>query len=219
MRLLATLLAAAALPGLTHQRAEAIAHRVTLYASDLPGFQQTPNPITAAQRKLENQFTSCYGGVAVSRALAIAQSPLFEQAAPPTVVLANSGVEVLPSAALALTDMTAERRPAAMRCFISETIAGTRAGLSSGQRIAGGRGSWLTLSLPGTAIAYGNRVVLNLTADGGHEKLTSYNDTLDFAVGPVEAAVGVVTVGSPPSAALEHHLVALVLARAKAALG
>ncbi|HUB76224.1 MAG TPA: hypothetical protein VL977_04160 [Solirubrobacteraceae bacterium] len=211
---------AAAAPPLTPQRARALARAVTLYASDLPGYTRSANPVTASERRSNDELASCYGGVAPSRALAFSQSPLFTQQAPPTVTEVSTAGEVLQSAALVTRDLDAFKGARALTCVAEALRAVTK--LPRDARLVRIHDAFISpAGVSGVPIAFAFRVVLvaRVTSGSQHADVSLYADEVVFGDGPLEGDLEVTRFGSAPAVAFERTLDERLVARAKAVLG
>jgi hypothetical protein len=206
---------------LTPANAKRIATAIELRASDLPGYTPKPNPFTAADRRVDDQLTSCYGGVAVAKALANEQSPVFTRASSGQQVQVNSSTEVLPSAALAVADMNASLSPRGLSCAQSAVAKAVRAGLEKNEKFLFARTTRLATLLPDVKNSVYVRVVIWIQVTNGSTRLSvpAYDDAVGFVDGGAEVSLNTLSIPLKPDVSLERTLAGDLAARAKAAIG
>jgi hypothetical protein len=222
---LATLLALGADAALAAHRtisssqAQSVATAIGLRHSDLPSLSQQSNPITAQERRLNAQLTTCVGGVPDSKALGEAQSPSFASSGNSSVTV-NSDTEILPSASLVAKDLASITGSRGLPCLQAQLAGQLRSSISKGETLTihGARFPSVVAGSDGTfAIRFS--VVVHATSGTSTASVPLYADSIGFAYGQAEVSFSVVETGAKPSAALERRLAALLVARARAAIG
>jgi len=203
---------------ISRSQAQSVAVAISLRHSDLPTLGQHSNPITAQERSLNAQLTACIGGVAESMALAEAQSPSF--GAGSSSVTINSDTEILPSAALVANDLAAITGSRGLPCLQAELGRQLRASAAKGETLTI-HGAPLPSVVSGSDGTFAIRfsVVVRATSGTTTVSVPLYADFIGFAYGQAEVSLDVVQTGSKPSAAIERQLAALLVARARAAIG
>lgn len=222
---LASLLAVGADDALASHRtispsqAQAVANAIALRPSDLPTLSQQSNPITAQERQLNAQLTACAGGVPDSKGLAEGQSPSFASTGNLPVTI-NSNTEILPSAALVAKDLAAITGSRGLPCLQAQLARQLRSSISKGETLSvhGARFPSVVSGSDGT-FAFRFSVVVHATSGASTVSVPLYADSIGFAYGQAEVSFTVVETGGKPSAALERRLAALLVARARAAIG
>lgn len=213
--------AALAARAVTRSSAHAIATAIALRHSDVPALRESPNPVTARTRQLEDETIACAGGVPLSRAWANTQSPAF-QTGGKGLLAVNSGTEILPTRALVAKDVAAIERPRALPCLISEVEQGLTAGKPKGIRFAAAHASHSSFPIAGTDHAFALRVTVDVRVPAvGKAKAATvrvYADSIGFTVGQVEVNLAVDTTVNAPPAGLERRLAKVLAARAHATL-
>jgi hypothetical protein len=206
---------------ITRANAPAIAAAIALRHSDVPSLRQSANPLTARTRGLEDEAIACAGGVPLSRAWANTQSPAF-QSGVRSVLAVNSGTEILPTAALVARDVAAIERPKALPCLIAELEHGLAAGQPARIRFLAAHAAHARFAVAGTdrSFAVHISVSVRIPASGKAKAaaIRVYADSIGFTVGQTEVSLAVDTTVTPPPAALERRLAAVLAARARATL-
>ena len=216
------LLATAALGArtVTRKQALAVANSISLRHSDVPTLVQSPNPVSSQQLQTQKEAIACAGAVPLSKAFANTQSPIF-QASGTAVLAVNSGTEILPSTALVAQDFAATERPRALPCLLAEVETGLKSGLPSGARLTAAS----VIRLPAVATGMADSLAIRcsirvLVKQGGTTATVAvYADDVGFADGQAEVSLVVDSTGTAPSSTLERRLAAVLVARARAALG
>ena len=209
-----------AAPGaITRSKAVAAAAAIRLRHTDLPTLRQESNPITPHDQRLSSQLTACVGGVPESDAFANTQSPEFATAGQPAVDIA-SGNEILPSASLVAKDLAASERPHALSCMLTSYGAQLRASLSRGDTVTGSVAR-LPYAVSGSTATFAVRLTFSVRVTNGKATVTVpfYADVIGLAYGPAEFSVNITSTNVTPSKPLELRLAALLVARAKTAIG
>jgi len=222
---LASLLALGAAPALashhaiSSSQAQSVATAIGLRHSDLPSLSQHSDPITAQERQLNAQLTACVGGVPDGKALAEAQSPSFASSGNSSVTV-NSDTEILPTAALVAKDLASITGSRGLPCLQAQLASQLRSSTSKGETLTihGARFPSVVSGSDGTfAIRFS--VVVHATSGTSTLSVPLYADSIGFAYGQAEVSFTVVETAAKPSAALERRLAALLVARARAAIG
>jgi len=212
--------AAFALPAtITAAQAPAVAAAISIRHADLPTDQQKSNPITPQELQQDATLTKCVGGVPVSEALANTQSPNFLSASGGSVTI-NAGTEILPSTALVATDFAAITGTHGLPCLLRQ-LRGELIGKTPKDETVKSFASRRPQVAEGIAKAFAYRftVIVTQTKSTTTLILPIYVDVIGFAYGQVEVSLSIEAVGSKPPAALERRLAALLVARAKTAIG
>jgi hypothetical protein len=202
---------------ITREQAPAVAKAINLRPGDLPGYSPKPNPVTAQTIQQDKKFNTCDRGVQDSTALTVLPSPLFRNAS--TVIV--SEVEVMPSAALVTKDLAAVTSARGLSCFNSQAVATFTAGGLPKHETVTARSTLLSLPAIGSLHPFGVRTISFLhTSSGGTEvTVPLYADEIGVGDGQLELVVTDVPLQGIPSSALEDRLLALLVARARAAVG
>lgn len=216
------LVASAALAShtVTRKQALSVANAISLRHSDLPSFTQSANPVTPQQLQAENKAIACAGAVPLSEAFANTQSPIF-QTGGPAVVAVNSSAEILPSTAIVAKDFAASERPQALRCVLAEVETSLSAGLPATAKLTNASAFKLPSVVSGMAnsIALRCSIRVRVTQGGTTTTVPVYADDIAFSDGQAEVSLVLNTTVTAPSASLERRLAAVLVARARAALG
>ena len=204
---------------LSRREAHAAAVAINLRHVDLPSLAAQGNPITAQQRRFSAQLTACLGGVPNSRAYAEAQSPTFTGSGASALTV-SSTTEILPSAALAAKDLAAVVGPAGIPCLQRQLGGELRASLAKGDTLQI-HGEALPTVVSGSDGTFALRfdVVVDLKQGNTSFPVPVYYDTIGFAYGQAEIGLDVLSTSKKPSTTLERRLGAILLARARAAIG
>ncbi|MGD0385111.1 MAG: hypothetical protein ABSB73_03135 [Solirubrobacteraceae bacterium] len=211
--------ALAAHRAVTRSDALAIATAINVRQGDVPKLKQQSNPITATEVRQQTQLTGCVGGVPTSDAFANTQSPNFASLSGTSVTL-NSGTEILPSAALVAKDFAAVTGPRGLPCLLAD-LRTELVGKPAKDETVKSYASHLTADVSGADDAFADRfaVIITVTHKTTTLILPLYVDLVGFTYGQAEVSLSVESVGAKPSTALEHRLVALLVARAHSAIG
>ena len=212
--------AAFASPGaITAAQAPAVAAAISIRHADLPTDRQRSNPITPQELRQDATLTKCAGGVAVSEALANTQSPNFLSASG-TSVTVNSGTEILPSTALVATDFAAITGKHGLPCLLRQ-LRGELVGTPPKDETVKSFASRRPPVVEGIAQAFAYRftVIVTQTKSTTTLILPIYVDVIGFVYGQAEVSLSVMAVGAKPPIALERRLAALLVSRAKTAVG
>ncbi len=223
--LVAVLLAAGASAALASHRtvtageATAAATAISVRHADLPKLKQRSNPITPQETRQTAQLTACVRGVPVGEALANTQSPNFVNSSG-TSVTVSSGTEILPSVALVAKDFAAITGPRGLPCVLAQLRSELVGTPSKGETVTS-HASPLASIVSGTDAAFADRytVVVRVTRKTTTLILPLYVDLIGFAYGQAEVSLSVMTVGAKPSRSLDRRLAALLVARARTAIG
>jgi hypothetical protein len=204
---------------ITRTRAAAIVGEINLRHSDLPTSTQQPNPYTAKDKRIDARFNTCDHGVQDQDALGFALSPNFVLPGTSSVII-SSEVEVRLTAALVVRDLAASASPLGLSCNNSATEGIFRVGLFKSQTLTV-RSYRLPSPGYGTLHAFAVRTVVDIRTTTGTTEVTvpTYNDELGFGDGQVEVGFAVLESAAVPSAALEHRMMAALVARTQAAVG
>jgi hypothetical protein len=203
----------------TQADARSVATAINIRKVDVPKLKQQSNPITATQLRQETQLTACVGGVPPSDALANTQSPDFVTTTG-TSVTVNSGTEILPSAALVAKDFAAVTGPRGLPCLLAD-LRTELVGTPPKDETVKSYASHLRPVVSGADGAFADRfsVIITVTQKTATLILPLYVDLVGFTYGQAEVSLSIEAVGSKPPTALEHRLAALLLARARTAIG
>jgi hypothetical protein len=204
---------------LTRSDARAAAVAINLRHVDLPSLAAHSDPITAQQRRFSTQLTACLGGVPDSQAYAEVQSPTFTGSGSSSLTVSSS-TEILPSAALVAKDLAAVAGAKGIPCLETQLGSELRASLAKGDtlQIHGGRVPAVVSGSDG-AFALRFDVVVDLKQGKTSFPVRVYYDTIGFAYGQAEVGLDVLSTSTKPSTTLERRLGAILLARARAAVG
>lgn len=216
------LLATAALGARTVMRAQAraVANAISLRHSDLPSLTQSNNPVTSQELQVENKAIACAGAVPLNKAFANTQSPIFQSTGTAGVAV-NSGTEILPSTALVAKDFAATERPQALRCLLAELETELKGGLPTTDKLTNAT----IVRLPAVATGVADSLAIRATIDvrvaqsGTTVTVPVYADEIEFTDGQAEVSLVLNTAVTAPSSSLERRLAAVLVARARAALG
>jgi hypothetical protein len=217
--LAAAALAAAAAKQVSPANAKAVATAVNLRHSDVPTLKAQSNPITAQQQRFSAQLTACLDGVPNSEAYAEAQSPTFTGSGSSSLTVSSTS-EILPSAALVAKDLAAVAGAKGIPCLQSQLGTQLKASLAKGDTLQI-HGAPLPAVVSGSDGAFALRfdVVVKLKQGKTSVSVPVYYDTIGFAYGQAEVGFDVLSTTVKPSATLERRLGAILLARARAAIG
>jgi hypothetical protein len=204
---------------ITAARAAAVAAAISIRHADLPTDEQKSNPITRQERQQDATLTRCVSGVPVSEALANTQSPNFASASG-TSVTVNSGTEILPSTALVDTDFAAITGNHGLPCLLAQLRSELVGKPPKGESVKS-YASRRPAVVEGIARAFAYRftVIVTQTKSTTTLILPIYVDVIGFAYRQVEVSLSVMAVGAKPPVALERRLAALLVSRAKTAVG
>lgn len=216
------LLATAALGARTVTRAQAlaVANAISLRHSDLPSLTQSSDPVTPQQLQVENKAIACAGAVPLSKAFANTQSPIFQSSGTAPVAI-NSGTEILPSTALVAKDFAATERPQALRCVLAEVETGLKVGLPTTDKLTKATAVKLPAIVTGMTDSLAIRCTIDVrvTQSGTTVTVPVYADDIGFSDGQAEVSLVLNSSGAAPSSSLERRLAAVLVARARSALG
>jgi len=203
----------------TAKQAQRIVSAISLRASDLRAYAQSPDPITKQELAQNSTLRACYGGLPLHDDLAYAQSPKFEASAAPYTTIGSSAA-VLPNAKLPLEDLAAARRSKALVCESADVASSLHGELAAGQSLVSTKAAFIASPLASSIGAFAVRVtfVIRVTKGKQSQQVPSYADLIGFVYGQAEVSLSLITTGATPSTALEKTLAATLLARAKAAL-
>jgi hypothetical protein len=201
----------------TRQRALAFASAVNLTSADVPGFTASEHhqrSNSARERRLEKQMLRCAGIARSAHGVAEQSSKSFQLKRAILDLSVSSEVSVQSSAAEASRGLAAIRSPHVRACFsryLSKIFRGQRVRGATLGRVTVQSG---TPPAPGTSGGFGWRVTASFEVRG--IKLPIYLDFLGFVEGPSEVTLLSSGLLRPFPAAVQQHLFALLLARAKA---
>jgi len=213
--------AALAARTVTRRQALAIANAISLRHSDLPTLTESSSALTPQEIRTQNKAIACAGGVPLSEAYANTQSPIFQASGSAALLALNSSTTILPSAALVAKDLAAVARARALPCLLAEIETGLSASLAAGGRLASAHAVRLPTIVSGMSQSFALRFTVSIRVSQGGVTSTVpvYADDIGFADGQAEVSLTIDTTVSPPSASLERRLAALLVSRARAALG
>jgi hypothetical protein len=203
----------------TQTDALAVATAINVRALDVPKLKQQSNPITATELRQEAQLTACVGGVPASDALANTQSPDFVSSSGTSVTL-SSGTEILASTALVAKDFAAVTGPRGLPCLLAE-LRSELVGKPPKDETVKSYASHLGPVVSGADDAFADRFTVTITMTHRTTALILplYVDLIGFTYGQAEVSLSIETIGFKPSAALERRLAAVLVARARSAIG
>jgi hypothetical protein len=204
---------------LTRSEAHTAAVAINLRHVDLPSLTSHSDPITAQQRRFSAQLTACLGGVPDSQAYAEAQSPTFTGSGSSSLTISSSS-EILPSAALVAKDLSAVAGAKGIPCLQTQLGSELKASLAKGDTLQI-HGAPLPAVVSGSDGTFALRfdVVVDLKQGNTSFPVPVYYDTIGFAYGQAEIGLDVLSTSKKPSTTLERRLGAILLARARAAIG
>jgi hypothetical protein len=202
----------------TRANAVAVATAISLRHSDLPTLKQQSNPSTPQGNSSGAQLTACAGGVPESKAFASTQSPTFVSAGDSITV--SSATEILPSLALVAEDFAAFERPRALTCLRS-LLGGELRGEFPKTDKVNTTVARVPSVVSGVGKSFGLRfaIVVHVKQGTTTVAVAVYDDVVGFAYGQAEVTLNVQRTLAPPSASLERRLAALLLKRARTAIG
>jgi hypothetical protein len=186
----------------TKAQAQAIANKINLTTTDLPGYTSSPNTETAKDKANDATLSKCTGTTPDTSAFLNAESPDFDKGS--TEV--SSQVEVLPSASDVKHDLKVIQTSHAQQCVANELTPILKA--ISG--VSNLKIHMAPISEPstGTSGAFGLAAQISLTAGGAQHNLTQ--TLVGFGRGNVQFALSVQTVGNPPAGMVSKLLKTLV---------
>jgi hypothetical protein len=186
----------------TKAQAQAIANKVNLSTTDLPGYTSTANTETAKDKANDATLSKCTGTTPDTSAFLNAESPDFDKGSTDV----SSQVEVLPSASDVQHDLKVIKTSHAQQCIANELTPVLKA--ISG--VSNLKIHMTPISEPstGTSGAFGLAAQISLTAGGAPHNLTQ--TLVGFGRGNVQFALSVQTVGNPPAGMLSKLLNTLV---------
>lgn len=211
--------AIAAATTITRSHALAVANAINLRHADLPTLTQQSNPITKQETASNAQLTKCTGGVPNSEAFATTQSPDFVTAGRASSTL-SSDVEVASSAALAKKDLASIVGSRGLACLQNQLAAELRAGASKGETLSV-HGAFMPAGLSASDGSFAVRLTITVHVTKGKTVVSEpiYGDEIGFIYGQAEVSLNDVEINGKPSLSLEHRLAALLLSRARSAIG
>jgi hypothetical protein len=210
--------ALAAIRTITRADALAVANAISLRHGDLPTLKPEPNPNTAQDQRATAALTKCVGGVPDSEAFANTQSDNFVSA--DQAITISSSTAILPTAALVAKDFAALARPQALTCVLDQLGASLRASLPKADR-ATSTVARIPSVVPGVAESAAIRLEIVVAVPKGTRtvKVPIYSDVIGFAYGQAEISMNIQQTVDPPTGSFERQLAALLLTRARAAIG
>jgi hypothetical protein len=200
---------------ITRAAAIAYAHEVNLSAADVPGAEigsaelERPKPSQASV-----EFARCAGAASPERRVVNIKSATFGARKGRNAIEVNSGVEVMPTAALAAQNYDATRSARGRACLkrlLPQVFAITAARRA---RFGPPTISFLPNLLLTGQESFGARV--DTTLVGATRRLPLHFDIFAVLAGPAEVNLTVVAVGRPVSTATERHLLSVLYRRAHA---
>ncbi len=203
---------------ITPGEARAVATAVNLRHGDLPSLQQSSNSNAAQDERFEMQEAACIGQTPQSDDLAHVSSANFDGPASAPLSV-SSKTAILPSAAVAAANVAAGARRHALTCLGTyagkELLAELPAGSTVTTMVA-----FLPTVVPGADGVAAARVAAVLHEKQGTTTASAplYADLIEFAYGQADVTLGVAS-KSMPSRSLEARLLALLVTRARAAIG
>jgi hypothetical protein len=200
----------------SHRRAVAFATAVNLTQADVPGFtaSEKHDQKSPREKQLERQMLRCTGVAGASRGVLEQSSKAFELKHAILDFSVSSEVNVQPSARQADRGLAAIRSAHVRGCFSRYLEQAFRVQHVSGARLGPVSIQSGTPPAPGTSGGFGLRVTA--TFDVRSIKVPIYLDFLGFVDGPSEVTLLSSGLLRPFPAAVQQHLFALLLSRAKA---
>jgi len=199
---------------ITKAQATAFAQQVNLVASDIPGAEVgTPGPERTKPSKAAVRFARCAGAVDPSLLIAEIRSPPLGVGKGRNLIELQSGVEVLPTAALAKRNFDATRSARGRSCM--RRLLGRANNIKPKHgRLVRVSVSFLPTLLAGGGKSFGARIAITLI--NGARRLTIYMDAFSILAGPAEVDLNVVGAFHPPSTVTERRLLSVLYSRALA---
>ena len=203
----------------THRQARAVAAAINLRHADLPTLKQIGSVTTTPEDAGGQQLSACAGGVPDRLAFANVTSPNFISNAEPSATISSS-TEILPSAGLVAKDLAAARSARGQTC-IQEAL---QASLHSQAQ----KNETFTASLSlrpapilgaDTSVEVRVAITASVKTNGRSVSVPLTADFIAFGWGQAEVTMSVLTSLAPPSASLESRLGAILVSRARAAIG
>jgi hypothetical protein len=201
-------------------RAVAYAHAVNLGAADVPASSVVkPEGEAKAPTAAGVEFARCTGGVNPERRIADIHSPTFRITGTYERERVRSGVEVMPTAALAAQSNTATRSVRGRAC-LARLLARTSAergveALPHGPISV----SSLPNQLPGADGSFGLRIAttaIGRSLQGAQTRTHVYTDLFGFVSGAAEINLTATGIARPVPSATEQRLLSLLFSRAQA---
>jgi hypothetical protein len=189
----------------------ATAEAINLTGTDLPGWQESPNPTNTSDQGLNNKITACVGGSPGKNDVAKASSPNFDKG----TVRVSSQVTIVRSHADGLADLRIIKGPKVPSCFkkVLRPLFATQ--LPKGAAISKLKVSMFTPteSIPNS---FGMRMSFTITAKHQGETLTVpvTLSEITFLVGRVEVSLDEDQKGQPSPVAVEPALIHTLSTRA-----
>jgi hypothetical protein len=201
-------------------QAKAVATAINLRHGDLPGYAQHPNPITKQEEQIDAQLSKCTGTSQDAAALAKVQSPSFDSPGAVTVSVGSTAM-IATSASVVASDLKAVSGPKALDCIGNELRSQLKASLAGKATLISLHGSKIASVVSGSDGTFAYRFAFVLGVKQGKKTIDvpAYGDFIGFAWGQAEVSLSVETELTPPPAALERRLAALLVTRAHAAIG
>jgi hypothetical protein len=211
--------AIAASTTITRSHALAVANAINLRHADLPSLTQQSNPITKQETASNAQLTKCTGGEPNSDALALAQSPDFVTGGTASATL-SSEVEIAPTVASAKKDLASIVGSRGLPCLQNQLTAELRAGASKGETLSV-HGAIIPSGLSGSDGSFAVRLTITVHVTKGKTVVSEpiYGDEIGFLYGQAEVSLNDVEINGQPSLSLLHRLAAVLLSRARTAVG
>jgi hypothetical protein len=201
---------------LAKRQAIAFAHAVNLTATDVPGFKAAAKHEheTPAEKRLEGELARCAGAPSPRDQLAEVNSKEFGREAQGVVQSVHSGVSVERTPAQAAKELASVRSARGRRCLLRYIDLLFKSHRHGGVRVSPVSISSGSPSAPGTAGSFAWRIKTAITSRG--VRIPFSVDLAGFVYGPAEVTLSSFGLPEPLPAAMEEHLFALLLERAKA---
>jgi hypothetical protein len=201
---------------ITPSEARAVAMAIRLRHSDLPNLKKQGS---AGSAQSSAEEAACIGETPPSEDLAVIKSATFV-GPEPTSLTVVSDTEIAASAAVAANNLAAGRRPRALTCVRIYGGRELRASLPKGQSVTI-HTAWLPAVVSGADGVAAVRLKAVLHVKQGQVTVSGalYFDFVEFAYGQAEVTLTVASVAAVPSSSLEARLLALLVERARAAIG
>jgi hypothetical protein len=205
---------------ISRSEALAVARAISLRPSDLPTLVAESNPITAQFLRDQAAAAACEGTSPPSEDFALAQSNRFAYSTSHAALSIQSVTKIAPSVSVVASDLAAAERPHALACVTSLALARLRATLPMNETATASY-QLVKLHESVTDGSFGARVIITLHVrrGGTTTNVPIYTVVVAFAYGQAEVSLVTETVRAPPPLSLEERLAAILVTRARAAIG
>ncbi|HEX4035226.1 MAG TPA: hypothetical protein VHX66_12360 [Solirubrobacteraceae bacterium] len=202
-----------------HSHARAVATAINLIHADLPTLKQVGSISTTPEGENGARLSACAGGVPDRLAFANVSSPSFVSNSEPSTTISSS-TEIFPSAGLVAQDLAAAQSARGQKCIQQALQASLRSQAQKNETFSA-KLSLRPAPVSGTDTAVEVRVAILATvaSKGKTVSVPLTADFIGFGWGQAEVTLSVMTTLTPPSARLERQLGAILVRRARAAIG